>query len=40
VAVAEQLLEEMNAHGIARDFAVLSICLDVYGKAGMFASLR
>lgn len=39
VAAAEQLLEEMQAHGIPRDFTVLSISLDVYAKAGMCASL-
>lgn len=35
VAQAEQLLEEMDALGFPRDFAVHSISLDVYAKAGM-----
>ena len=39
VAAAEALLAEMAARGVQRDFAVQSILLDVYAKAGMCAPL-
>lgn len=40
VATAEQLLEEMDQCGVHKDFAVHSISLDVYAKAGMYGSIQ